>query len=150
MADQLPPKDKADLSTKVKGILKKAPAGPMRKDFKWDEKNLDRNEEEKVPRMKIDEPPTPYHNPEDDGASEEEESEGKEAETNIGPLLEHEPEQESNLNFKNARKRHYSMGHVMKKSTKKKNMAEYLAKLNKDWGVGGVGATKTGGKSEVR
>lgn len=27
----------------------------------WDEANLERNEEEKVPRMTIDEPPTPYH-----------------------------------------------------------------------------------------
>ena len=30
------------------------------KDLKWDEANLQKNEEEKVPRMKIDEPPTPY------------------------------------------------------------------------------------------
>eukprot|EP00954_Amorphochlora_amoebiformis_P009190 715519-Amorphochlora_amoeboformis.AAC.2 len=141
MADQLPPKDKADLSTKVKGILKKAPAGPMRKDFKWDEKNLDRNEHGPSHEAFL----TMQTNPLDHtylgrqrctrnicqlSASEEEESEGKEAETNIGPLLEHEPEQgitqlddesthphhrlptssESNLNFKNARKRHYSMG----------------------------------------
>eukprot|EP01084_Bolivina_argentea_P306293 529274_1 len=30
------------------------------KDLKWDEQNLEQNEREKVPRMKIDEPPTPY------------------------------------------------------------------------------------------
>merc|ERR1712130_401122 len=30
------------------------------KDLKWDEQNLQKNEDEKVPRMKIDEPPTPY------------------------------------------------------------------------------------------
>merc|ERR1712013_114384 len=28
--------------------------------MKWDEENLEKNEREKVPRMKIDEPPTPY------------------------------------------------------------------------------------------
>ena len=28
----------------VKGILKKSAAGPVKKDFKWDEKNLDQNE----------------------------------------------------------------------------------------------------------
>eukprot|EP01102_Stenamoeba_stenopodia_P023279 TRINITY_DN9975_c0_g1_i1.p1 TRINITY_DN9975_c0_g1~~TRINITY_DN9975_c0_g1_i1.p1 ORF type:complete len:165 (-),score=59.39 TRINITY_DN9975_c0_g1_i1:219-713(-) len=27
----------------------------------WDEENLEKNEKEKKPRMKIDEPPTPYH-----------------------------------------------------------------------------------------
>eukprot|EP01083_Nonionella_stella_P098904 278188_1 len=38
--------------------------------IRWDEKNLEMNEAEKVPRMKIDEPPTPYYGsavePEDD------------------------------------------------------------------------------------
>ena len=29
--------------------------------LQWDEANLQLNEEEKVPRMKIDEPPTPYY-----------------------------------------------------------------------------------------
>eukprot|EP01084_Bolivina_argentea_P042967 79188_1 len=31
-----------------------------KKGLKWDENNLEKNENEKVPRMKIDEPPTPY------------------------------------------------------------------------------------------
>lgn len=32
-----------------------------RKGISWDETNLQLNEEQKVPRMIIDEPPTPYH-----------------------------------------------------------------------------------------
>lgn len=33
------------------------------KDFRWDEQNLQQNEDEKVPRMKIDEPKTPFQAP---------------------------------------------------------------------------------------
>ena len=36
--------------------------GEKEKKFQWDEANLQKNEEEKVPRMKIDEAPTPYNN----------------------------------------------------------------------------------------
>lgn len=35
-------------------------AKQKQKKFQWDEENLEKNEQEKVPRMKIDEPPTPY------------------------------------------------------------------------------------------
>lgn len=41
--------------------------------MKWDEGNLLKNEIEKVPRMKIDEPPTPYHHPVGDSDHDEEE-----------------------------------------------------------------------------
>jgi hypothetical protein len=47
-----------------RGILrnKKASSGDQKKhDLIWDEVNLLQNEEEKVPRMKIDEPKTPFH-----------------------------------------------------------------------------------------
>jgi hypothetical protein len=38
----------------------------LSKCFHWDEANLELNESEKVPRMKIDEPKTPYHYGEDE------------------------------------------------------------------------------------
>jgi len=47
------------MSKKVKGILVKEKP-PKRGSLKWDENNLTQNEEEKVPRMKINEPNTPY------------------------------------------------------------------------------------------
>jgi hypothetical protein len=37
------------------------PSEEIEKDFRWDEQNLEQNESEKVPRMKIDEPKTPFH-----------------------------------------------------------------------------------------
>jgi hypothetical protein len=50
-------------SNKPKGILKKPDSNAeiTRQALFWDEVNLMRNEEEKVPRMKIDEPKTPFH-----------------------------------------------------------------------------------------
>mmetsp|Transcript_11360 Transcript_11360/g.21854 ORF Transcript_11360/g.21854 Transcript_11360/m.21854 type:complete len:156 (-) Transcript_11360:188-655(-) len=126
---------------KVKGILKKSQPGPLKKNFKWDEKNLDQNEEEKVPRMKIDEPPTPYHNPDADGGEEEEEEEVDES--NFGPTLVDTTEEKESvgsvqeLGFKEARKRHYQMGGALGKPAKKKNMAEILRKANEAWGTKG-------------
>lgn len=43
--------------------------------LRWDEDNLALNEEEKVPRMKIDEPDTPYHYETHEQEEEEEEVE---------------------------------------------------------------------------
>lgn len=44
------------------GVLKKPADEPKKRgSLKWDEANLQKNEEEKVPRMKIPDPDTPYH-----------------------------------------------------------------------------------------
>ena len=36
-------------------------ADGKKKSLRWDEENLDYNEENKTPKMKIDEPPTPFN-----------------------------------------------------------------------------------------
>ena len=36
-------------------------ADGQKKSLRWDEENLDYNEENKTPKMKIDEPPTPFN-----------------------------------------------------------------------------------------
>mmetsp|Transcript_8554 Transcript_8554/g.11767 ORF Transcript_8554/g.11767 Transcript_8554/m.11767 type:complete len:151 (-) Transcript_8554:168-620(-) len=146
MSSNPSPSDGGDKDVKkttkvVKGILKKSGPGPVRKDFHWDEENLNKNEEEKVPRMKIDEPPTPYYDPEADGEELLGEEDAPEIEAN-GPNLEPEEKDDTKssasveeLGFSEARKRHYQMGGVLKKKTRKKNMAEYLKKINAEWGV---------------
>eukprot|EP00808_Paulinella_micropora_P015421 g44221.t1 len=54
-----------------KSILKRPSGGPTSKQFAWDEANLQQNEDEKVPRMKIDEPKTPYRSGIEDSDEEE-------------------------------------------------------------------------------